>query len=146
MNKPRLLSHEHAMSKSSQEQVMNKSWTSHEQVKNKLGTLHGQVMNNSGTGYRQVMYKLKMLSNQQTMKAKNNINKSWTINHLGKFSIGSYLKVKDSTKSSGRFSVIVRGNLFYIILKLMYLALFWAVTLNFWLPPSWPKTAIQKTG
>ena len=29
--------------------------------------------------------------------------------------------------------------IFYIIWKLMYIALFWHVTLNFWVPPSWLK-------
>ena len=28
---------------------------------------------------------------------------------------------------------------FYIIWKLIYVALFWAVALNFWVPPSWLK-------
>ena len=43
--------------------------------------------------------------------------------HLGEFPIGSYLKVKDSTKSSGRFLYLLE-EIFYIILKLMYKALF----------------------
>ena len=37
--------------------------------------------------------------------------------HLGEFPIGLYLKVKDSTKSVGRFSVLVRRIFFLYHLK-----------------------------
>ena len=37
--------------------------------------------------------------------------------HLGEFPIGSYLKVKDSTKSLVTFLVLVRGNFFLYHLK-----------------------------
>ena len=38
-------------------------------------------------------------------------------NHLGEFPIGSFLKIKDSNKSSGTFLVLVRGILFLYHLK-----------------------------
>ena len=63
--------------------------------------------------------------------------------HQGQFPIGSYLKVNGSTKNVVRFLVLVRGNFFYIIWKLIYIALFWAVTVNFLVPPSWPKMALN---
>ena len=63
--------------------------------------------------------------------------------HKGEFTIGSYLKPKGSTKNVVRFLVLVRGNFFYIIWKLIYVALFWALTLNFWVSTSWPKMTLN---
>ena len=40
--------------------------------------------------------------------------------HLGEFYIGSYLKVKDSTKSSGTFLVLVRGFFLYHLKAYVY--------------------------
>ena len=47
-----------------------------------------------------------------------------------------------STKNSVSFLVLVRG-IFYIILKLIYMALFGATALNFWVPFSWAKMALN---
>ena len=49
----------------------------------------------------------------------------------------------DSTEGSFTFLVLVRRHIFYIIWKLIHLALFWVVILNFWVPPSWPKMALN---
>ena len=57
--------------------------------------------------------------------------------------IGSYLKVKGSTKNVVRFLVLVRGIFFNIIWKLIDIALFWAVALNFCVPSSLPKMALN---
>ena len=59
--------------------------------------------------------------------------------YVGEFPIWSYNKVKGSTKSSDTFLLLVRRIFFYIIWKLIYIALFWAVALIFWVPPSWLK-------
>ena len=46
---------------------------------------------------------------------------------------------RPSLKALLLFLYLSEENFLYIIWKLMYVALFWAVTFNFWVPPSWLK-------
>ena len=50
---------------------------------------------------------------------------------------------RPSLKALLLFLYLSEEDFFYIIWKLMYIALFWAVTFNFWVPPSWPKMALN---
>ena len=65
--------------------------------------------------------------------------------HFGKSPIGLYPKLKfvlGSIISSVTFLVLVKRVFFYLIWELIYMALFWAMALINFVPPSWPK--IQK--
>ena len=55
---------------------------------------------------------------------------------LVNFLEGRTLKSKAPLKTLYLFLYLSEG-------KLIYIALFWAVTLNFWVPPSWPKMALN---
>ena len=50
---------------------------------------------------------------------------------------------RPSLKALSLFLYLSEENFLYIIWKLMYIALFWAVTFNFWVLPSWPKMALN---
>ena len=50
---------------------------------------------------------------------------------------------RPSLKALLLFLYLSQENFLYIIWKLMYIALFWHVTFNFWVPPSWPKMALN---
>ena len=47
------------------------------------------------------------------------------------------------TKTVVESRVLVRRIFFYIIWKLLWMALFWATAFDFWVPPSWPKMALN---
>ena len=47
-------------------------------------------------------------------------------------------------KTLSLFFYLSEGISFYIIGKPIWMALFWAVTLNFWVLPSWPKMALNQ--
>ena len=50
---------------------------------------------------------------------------------------------RPSLKALSLFLYLSEENFLYIIWKLMYIALFWAVAFNFRVPPSWPKMALS---
>ena len=59
--------------------------------------------------------------------------------HQGEFPIGSYLKVKGSTKSLVTFLVLVRGNISLYHLKAYVYSFILSRGSKFLVPPSWLK-------
>ena len=56
----------------------------------------------------------------------------------------SYRVVPKRKKTVVESPVRARGIFFYIIWKLIWMALFWTMKFNFWVPPSWPKMALNR--